>query len=252
MSDLKGKVALVTGSARRIGAVTIRKLHEAGATVIVHYRNSFEDAEKLSAELNNIRPQSCFLQQADLSKNSSLTTLVDNIIQQTGRLDILVNNASSFYPTPLGEITEHHWDDLMASNLKAPLFLSQAAAPQLIKNKGCIVNMIDVHGFRPLKRHTVYSAAKAGLLMLTQSLARELGPDVRVNGVAPGAILWPEMGGDAENDMQVEQQALLDKTCLKREGEPEDIAKAVLFLIRDADYITGHVIPVDGGRMLNH
>ncbi|MEE9325881.1 MAG: pteridine reductase [Cocleimonas sp.] len=252
MSDLKGKVALVTGSARRIGAVTVRKLHEAGATVIVHYRNSSEDAEKLSTELNKIRPQSCFLQQADLSKISNLTTLFDNIIQQTGRLDILVNNASSFYPTPLGEINESHWDDLMSSNLKAPLFLSQAAAPQLIKNKGCIVNMIDVHGFRPLKNHTVYSAAKAGLLMLTQSLAREFGPDVRVNGVAPGAILWPESTGGKGGDMQAEQQALLDKTCLKREGNPEDIAKAVLFLIRDADYITGHVIPVDGGRMLNH
>jgi len=249
MSDLKGKVALVTGSARRIGAATVRKLHDAGANVVVHYRNSADDAERLCADLNAIRSQSCFMQQADLSDISALKIMVDKMIEQTGRLDILVNNASSFFPTPLGDITEDHWDNLMSSNLKAPLFLSQAAASQLIKNKGCIVNMIDVHGFRPLKNYPVYSAAKAGLLMLTQSLARELGPDVRVNGVAPGAIIWPE--ADA-GDMQAEHKALLDKTCLKRKGSPQDIASAVLFLVADADYITGHVIPVDGGRMLNH
>lgn len=252
MSDLKGKVALVTGSARRIGAVIVRKLHEAGATVIVHYRNSSEDAEKLCAELNENREDSCFLQQAELSNINTLEEVIDNIIKQTGRLDILVNNASSFFPTPLGEIIEEHWDDLIGSNLKGPLFLSQAAALELIRNNGCIVNMIDVHAFRPLKSYPVYSAAKAGLLMLTQSLARELGPDVRVNGIAPGAILWPEADGDDANNMTSEHLALIDKTCLKRKGSPEDIAKAVLFLIRDADYITGHVIPVDGGRLLNH
>jgi pteridine reductase len=249
MADLKGKVALVTGSARRIGAVTVQTLHEAGATVVVHYRSSADDAKRLSAKLNAIRPDSCFLQQADLNDVKALPTMIDSIIKQTGRLDILVNNASSFFPTPIGEITEDHWDNLMGSNLKAPLFLSQAAAPHLIKNNGCIVNMIDVHGFRPLKNHPVYSAAKAGLLMLTQSLARELGPNVRVNGVAPGAILWPE---NETPEMAAEHQALLEKTCLKREGNPEDIAKAILFLVKDADYITGHVIPVDGGRMLNH
>jgi pteridine reductase len=249
MQNLKGKVALVTGAARRIGAMTVEKLHEAGATVIVHYRNSSEDAEKLSLKLNNIRANSCFLQQADLNNVEALPEMVDAIIKQAGRLDILVNNASSFFATPLGEITEAHWDDLMGSNLKAPLFLSQAVAPHLIKNKGCIVNMIDVHGFRPLKNYPVYSMAKAGLLMMTQSLARELGPDVRVNGVAPGAILWPT---NETAEMESEHQALLDKTCLKREGVPEDIAKAVLFLVKDADYITGHVIPVDGGRLLNH
>ena len=172
--------------------------------------------------------------------------MVEDIVQQTGRLDILVNNASSFFPTPVGEITEAHWDNLMASNLKAPLFLSQAAAPELVKHKGCIVNMIDIHGIRPLKNHPVYSSAKAGLLMLTQSLARELGPDVRVNGVAPGAILWPE--NEQSNE---DKQEILEKTCLKREGHPTDIAKAILFLVCDADYITGHVIPVDGGRLLN-
>lgn len=249
MPDLKGKVALVTGSARRIGAVTVQKLHEAGATVIVHYRNSSEDAVKLSEKLNKIRSYSCFLQQADLADIEALPAMVDSIIKQAGHLDILVNNASSFFPTPVGEITEAQWDDLMGSNLKAPLFLSQAVAPHLIKNKGCIVNMIDVHGFRPLKNHPIYSSAKAGLLMMTQSLARELGPNVRVNGVAPGAIIWPE---NETAEMKAEHQALLEKTCLKRKGMPEDIAKAVLFLVKDADYITGHVIPVDGGRLLNH
>jgi len=249
MQNLKGKVALVTGAARRIGAMTVEKLHEAGATVIVHYRNSSEDAEKLSLKLNNIRDKSCFLQQADLANVETIPVMIDAIIKQAGRLDILINNASSFFPTPVGKITEAHWDNLMASNLKAPLFLSQAVAPHLIKNKGCIVNMIDVHGFRPLKNYPVYSMAKAGLLMMTQSLARELGPDVRVNGVAPGAILWPT---NETAEMKAEHQTLLEKTCLKREGIPEDIAKAVLFLVKDADYITGHVIPVDGGRLLNH
>jgi len=249
MSDLKGKVALVTGSARRIGAVTVRMLHQAGADVVVHYRSSADDAEKLADELNTIRANSCFLQQADLLEIKQLSTMVDSIIKQTGRLDILVNNASTFYPTAIGEITEADWDNLMGSNLKAPLFLSQAVAPHLIKNQGCIVNMVDVHGFRPMKGYPVYSAAKAGLLMLTQSLARELGPNVRVNGVAPGAILWPEA---EENQNKAAQQALLNKTALKREGTPEDIAKTVLFLVRDANYITGQVIPVDGGRVLNH
>lgn len=249
MQNLKGKVALVTGSARRIGAVTTRKLHEVGATVIVHYRNSSTEAKKLCAELNQIRSDSCYLQQGDLLEIKSLPKIIDSIIKQAGRLDILINNASSFYATPVGEISEDDWDKLMGSNLKAPLFLSQAAAPHLKKNNGCIVNMVDVHGFRPLKNYPVYSAAKAGLLMLTQSLARELGPEVRVNGIAPGAILWPE---SEAADMQAEQQALLEKTCLKREGSPNDIAKAILFLVCDADYITGHVIPVDGGRMLNH
>lgn len=246
MQNLEGKVALVTGSARRIGAVTVRMLHQAGATVVVHYRHSATEAEGLHEELNTIRAQSCFCQQADLSAFSANKELVDAVIQETGRLDILVNNASSFYPTEVGSITEEDWDNIMGSNLKAPLFLSQAAAPYLTKNKGCIVNMVDIYGVRPLVKHPVYSVAKAGLAMLTKSLAKELGPNVRVNGVAPGAILWPEAGVDTD-----EQQQLLEKTCLERIGSPEDIAKAVLFLIRDADYITGHILPVDGGRMVN-
>ena len=250
MQKLAGKVALVTGSARRIGAVTVRLLHQHGATVIVHYRSSATDAIKLCEELNAIRANSCILQQAELSDVSALKKMVDGAIKQAGRLDILVNNASSFFPTPMGEVSEGDWDNLMGSNLKAPLFLSQAAAPELIQNKGCIVNMVDIHSVRPLKNHPVYSAAKAGLAMLTQSLAKELGPDVRVNGVSPGAILWPEADGEGA-EVDAEHQALLDKTALKREGTPDDIAKAILFLISDADYITGHIIPVDGGRLLN-
>jgi pteridine reductase len=173
--------------------------------------------------------------------------VIAQTVAQAGKLDVLVNNASSFYPTPMGTLTEQQFDDLMGTNLKAPLFLAQAAMPQLRANHGCIINIVDIHGFRPLKNYPAYCAAKAGLLMLTQSLARELGPEVRVNGVAPGAILWPEM---AENHAM--HKDLLARTALKREGSPEDIAKTVLFLVRDADYITGQVIPVDGGRMLNH
>ena len=247
MDNLEGKVVLVTGSARRVGAETIRILHADGANVVVHYRSSSEEAEVLSSQLNALREGSCMTVQGDLTHINNLTNIIDVVINNMGKLDILVNNASTFYPTAVGDITEDDWDDLMGSNLKAPLFLSQAAAPYLKSTRGCIINIVDVHGFRPMKNYPVYSVAKAGLLMLTQSLARELGPDVRVNGVAPGAILWPE--GD-EN--QEGQKSLLDKTALKRKGRAIDIAKTILFLVRDADYITGQVIPVDGGRMLNH
>ena len=251
MQNLKGKVALVTGSGRRIGAVTIRALHTAGATVVVHYRNSAKDAEQLCADLNNERAGSCFLQQADLLDVVSFPVMIESIIQKAGRLDILVNNASSFYPTKVGEITEQHWDDLIGSNLKAPLFLSQAAASELKKNQGCIVNMVDIYGMNPLKDYPVYSSAKAGLIMLTKSLARELGPDVRVNGVAPGVILWPETNNKDESaNAEGSQQALLDKSCLKRQGSPQDIAETILFLVEKAGFITGHIIPVDGGRLL--
>jgi len=250
MQKLKGKVALVTGAARRIGAVTLSMLHQQGATVVVHYRNSSDDAETLCNELNDIRPKSCFMEQAELSDVKSLNKMIDSIIEKAGRLDILINNASSFYPTKVGEITESHWDDLLASNLKAPLFLSQAAAPHLLSTQGCIVNMVDIHADRPLAEHPVYCAAKAGLLMLTKSLAKELGPNVRVNGVSPGAILWPEAYVSGV-DTDKEHQNLLDKTSMKREGTPQDIAQAILFLVADSPYITGHIIPVDGGRLLN-
>ena len=247
MDSLKDKVVLVTGSARRVGAETIRILHADGANVIVHYRNSSEEAKRLSSKLNFLREGSCMIVQGDLTSIKNLTSIINAVISRMGKLDVLINNASTFYPTPIGDITEDNWDDLIGSNLKAPLFLSQIAAPYLKSTQGCIINIVDIHGFRPMKNYPVYSVAKAGLLMLTQSLARELGPDVRVNGVAPGAILWPEMDENQSN-----KKELLAKTALKCEGTPKDIAKAILFLIRDADYITGQVIPVDGGRMLNH
>ncbi len=247
MDNLKDKVVLVTGSARRVGAETIRVLHADGANVVVHYRSSSAEAEALNSKLNILREGSCMTVQGDLTDIKNLANIIDTVIKTMGKLDVLVNNASTFYPTPVGDITEDNWDDLMGSNLKAPLFLSQLVAPYLKSTQGCIVNIVDVHGFRPMKNYPVYSVAKAGLLMLTQSLARELGPDVRVNGVAPGAILWPE-----EDENQSDKDVLLAKTALKREGSPNDIAKAILFLVRDADYITGQVIPIDGGRMLNH
>jgi len=248
MQNLKGKVALVTGSAKRIGAMTVRALHQRGATVVVHYRGSAKAAQDLSDELNDHRPDSCYTEQADLLDVKSHTKMIESIIQKAGSLDILVNNASTFYPTKIGDITEAHWDDLMGSNLKAPLFLSQAAAPYLIKTQGCIVNMVDIYGFRPLKAYPVYSVAKAGLKMLTESLAVELGPDVRVNGIAPGAILWPDLQG---KECQEEHHSkILAQTCLKRQGLADDITRAILFLVGEADYITGHVIPVDGGRLV--
>jgi len=245
MQKLTGKVALITGAARRIGATTAKMLHQQGATVVIHYRNSAKDAEELCNELNSIRSNSCLLQQAELANVKSLQNMVNEIIAETGRLDILINNASSFFPTKIGEITEAHWDNLFSSNLKAPLFLSQAAAPYLINTNGCIVNMVDIHAERPLAEHPVYCAAKSGLLMLTKSLAKELGPDVRVNGVSPGAILWPEVD-EKKAEAISEHSLLLEKTSLKREGSPDDIAKAILFLD-----VTGHIIPVDGGRLLN-
>lgn len=247
MATLIGKTILLTGAARRIGAVIAHTLHTAGANIVVHYRNSAHEAQALQAALNAQRANSCFLVQGDLLDVATLPGLIAQTVSYTDRLDALINNASSFYPTPIGTLTERQFDDLIGTNLKAPLFLAQAANPYLQESHGCIINIVDIHGLRPLKGYPTYSAAKAGLWMLTQSLARELGPNVRVNGVAPGAILWPEM---AENHAM--HQELLDKTALKREGSPEDIAKTVLFLVQDATYITGQVIPVDGGRMLNH
>lgn len=247
MAALTNKVALLTGAARRIGAETARTLHAAGATVVIHYRHSAHDAEQLQAELNARRADSCFLVRGDLLKVADIAAIMQQTLAHTGRLDILVNNASSFYPTPLATLSEQQFDDLIGTNLKAPLFMAQAAAPQLQAAQGCIINIVDIHGMRPLQNYSAYCAAKAGLLMLTQALARDLGPAVRVNGVAPGAILWPEMS--ANHAMHAD---ILAKTALKREGNPQDIARTVLFLVQDAPYITGQVIPVDGGRLLNH
>ncbi|MEE9352627.1 MAG: pteridine reductase [Thiotrichaceae bacterium] len=246
MSSLQGKTVLLTGAARRIGAVVAKTLHQAGADIVIHYRNSSEDAKLLVVELNTERPNSAFTVQADLCQVEAFDELITQVISFTGQLDVLINNASSFYPTKVGSVTEKQWDDLQCSNLKAPFFLSQAVAPELKSRQGCIINMVDIHGIRPLKGYPVYSSAKAGLIMLTQSLAKELAPEIRVNGIAPGIIMWPE--DDANDESQAE---LLARTALKRQGTPENIAKAILFLIRDASYTTGHVIPVDGGRTLN-
>jgi pteridine reductase len=238
-------VVLITGAAHRIGATTAKLLHKEGMNIVLHYRSSREAALNLQNELNAIRENSVILIQTDLHTTSGLPTLIDEAVKAWGRLDVLINNASSFYPTKIGDATEEHWDDLMGSNLKAPFFLSQAAAPHLKKRHGCIVNIVDIHAERPLKTYSIYSMAKAGLVMMTKSLACELGPEVRVNAVAPGAILWPE------NLDEVAQQRIVSRTFLKRQGEPNDIAKAILYLIREAGYMTGQVLAVDGGRSLN-
>ena len=240
------KTALITGGAKRIGAVTTRTLHQAGYNVIIHCRLSRQAADDLATELNSNRADSARVIQGDLNNETIYDHLIDEAHQCWNRLDVLVNNASSFYPTPIGSITLDDWNNLVNSNMKAPLFLAQAAAPHLKKTSGNIINMVDVHAQRPMKEHPVYCAAKAGLAMLTMSLAKELGPEVRVNGVAPGAILWPE------NDMpEHTKNLILERTSLKRPGKPIDIAKTILFLVRDGDYITGQIIAVDGGRSIN-
>jgi pteridine reductase len=240
------RVALITGGAKRIGAATTKQLHQAGYNVVIHCRMSRQAADILAEDLNTLRANSANVIQGDLNNE----TVYDNLIEQTlafwNRLDVLINNASSFYPTPVGLITLDDWNNLINSNMKAPLFLAQAAAPYLKKTQGNIINMIDVHAQRPMKDHLVYCAAKAGLSMITLSLAKDLGPEIRVNGVAPGAILWPD------NDMPEHTKSLiLERTSLKRPGQPIDIAKTILFLAKDADYITGQIIAVDGGRTLN-
>ena len=241
---LDGKVALVTGAARRVGAEIVRTLHGAGACCVIHYHRSAGEAEALAAELEGLRPGSAAAVAADLLQTSQLGALVEFAQHRFGRLDILVNNASTFYPTPVGEITEAHWDDLLGSNLKAPLFLSQAAAPALRLAQGQIINIVDIHGMRPLRRYPVYGVAKAGLIMLTRSLARELGPHIRVNAIAPGPVLWPADGvADAEL-----QAKITSRTLLKRSGSAGDIARTALFFAAHAPYVTGQVLPVDGGR----
>jgi pteridine reductase len=242
-AGLEGRWALVTGAAKRIGAVVVSTLHEAGANVVVHYHRSAAEAEELASELNRRRDNSAFTVSADVRDIAALEAMAAEVLRRTGRLDILVNNASNFYPTPLGTVTPEQWHDLVGSNLKAPLFLSQAMLPALRTARGVIINIVDVHAQRPLRDHPVYGAAKAGLAMLTRSLAKDLGPDIRVNGVSPGAILWPDEGMSEQL-----RAAIIRQTALKRSGTPEDIAGAVLFLVRDAPYITGQIIAVDGGR----
>jgi pteridine reductase len=240
---LTGKVALVTGAARRVGATIVRKLHAAGANIVLHYRSSADAADTVARELNGTRPDSVVTVEADLLDLGQLEMLPGIATSNFGSLDILVNNASTFYPTPMGDITEIDWNDLLGTNVKAPLFLSQYAATALRISNGLIVNIADIHGTRPLSRHPVYSIAKAGVIMLTQSLARELGPSVRVNAVAPGPVMWPEDGMDREL-----QARIIDRTALKRPGSPDDVARAVLFFATEAPYITGQILAVDGGR----
>ena len=242
-NSINSKVALITGAAKRIGAAIAARLHQSGVDVAVHYRGSADQATALVQKLNSQRPDSAAAVHADLSDISCLPALVDEVVQWKGGLDILVNNASNFYATPPGKITAADWDDLMGINLKAPLFLSQAALPELRKAEGVIVNIVDIHAQRPLKNHTVYGPAKAALAMLTRSLAKDLAPDVRVNGVSPGAILWPE---DGMSDTT--KESILKQIPLERGGNPDDIAGCVLYLVRDATYVTGQIIAVDGGR----
>jgi pteridine reductase len=243
VGPLNDRVVLVTGAAKRVGAALVRGFHAQGARVAIHFHRSFDAAQALQQSLNAQRADSAILVQADLLDPAIIPNIVATTIATFGRLDVLINNASTFYATPLGSISLEHWDDLIGTNLKAPLFLSQAAAPHLSKEKGLILNMIDIHGHRPLPSHPVYSTAKAGLAMLTRSLARDLGPDVRVNGIAPGPILWPEGGIDESLKNEI-----VSKTLLKRSGSPDDIVKAALFFAIDAPFVTGQILAVDGGR----
>jgi pteridine reductase len=245
MPDSK-PVALITGSARRVGAVIARSLHAAGYDLALHHRRSASEASALQAELELARPGSTLVLQADLSEFDRLPELIAQTIGRFGRLDALVNNASAFYPTPVGVATPAMWDDLFAANARAPFFLSQAAVPHLKASRGAIVNLVDIYAEKPLKNHTVYVMAKAALAMMTMSLARELGPEIRVNGVAPGAVLWPDQGKS-----EWEKTALLESTALQRAGAPEDVAEAVRWLLQEARYTTGQIIRVDGGRALN-
>jgi pteridine reductase len=242
---LRGRTVLITGGARRVGAHLSRTLHAAGANLVIHCHRSRDDADKLSAELEAIRPASTAVLSADLLDVAQLAPLVRAASDRFGTLDVLINNASTFYPTPIGSIDAHAWDDLMGTNLRAPTFLAQAAAPDLRRSQGLILNLVDIHGIRPLRDHSVYSTAKAGLIMLTRALARELAPEVRVNAIAPGPVLWPESGIEDERKLKI-----LAETPLHRAGSPDDIARAVLFFAADAPFITGQILAVDGGRSI--
>lgn len=238
-------VALVTGGARRIGAAIVRALHGAGLTVIVHYGTSEAEAHALVAELNALRPDSAAAVAGDLAASGGAQAVGRDAVRAFGRLDVLVNSAARFYPTPLAEVTEAGFADLLHTNLRAPLLLAQACAPALATGAGVIINLVDIYASRPLPNHPVYSASKAALVTLTQALAWDLGPAIRVNGVAPGAILWPGGGVD-----EAYRQSVLAKTPLARAGEPSDIARTVAFLATEAPFITGQIVAVDGGRSL--
>ncbi len=239
-------VVLITGAAKRIGRSIAHHLHAQGFSVVIHHRNSATDADSLQHELERIRPDSTLVLQAELGEFDRLPEMIAKAIGRFGRLDALVNNASSFFPSPIGTTQDSDWQKLFASNAWAPFFLSQAATPHLQASKGCIVNIVDIYAERPLKNHTVYCMAKAALAMMTQSLAKELAPHVRVNGISPGAILWPDTGKP-----EADKIAMLADTPLHRSGSPQEIAEAVLWLIQGASYCTGQIIRVDGGRHLN-
>lgn len=241
-------VALITGAALRIGAEISQTLHEAGFTIAIHYRNSKAPAEALMQTLNNKRPNSAAIFQADLNSTAQVQQMAADVVSHFGQVDLLVNNASSFYPTAIGSISEDNWNDLFNSNVKGAFFLSQALVPTLQQHLGSIINIVDIHAERPLKNYSVYCMAKAALAMMTKSLAKELGPQVRVNGVSPGAIIWPEHGDFSEQ----EKNLILDRVALQRSGKPNDIATTVKFLACDAPYITGQIIAVDGGRSLTN
>jgi len=239
---LAGQTVLVTGGARRLGAAIVRALHAVGANVVVHHLTSTQDAAALVQSCNASRAASALAVQANLLDTACLPGLVASAIQAFGRLDILINNASTFYATPVGEITTGQFDDLIGTNFRAPLFLAQAAAPELRRRRGLILNMVDIHGMKPLKGYPAYSCAKAALIMLTRALARELAPDVRVNGIAPGPVMWP---ADVDAAMQAQ---IIGKTLLKRSGEPQDIGNAALYFATLAPFVTGQILAVDGGR----
>lgn len=243
----RAKVAMITGAARRIGAQLTRCLHQSGINIILHYHNSEKDAAALVEDLTTQRANSIKQVWGDLREYKDIPGLIERAVSLFGRIDVLINNASSFFPTDLGKIDETVWDNLISVNLKAPLFLTQAAAPHLKVSHGCIINIVDIHGDRPLKGYCVYSVAKAGLVMLTKSLARELAPEIRVNGIAPGAIMWPEI----ENYENIHRE-IISRTALKRKGVSQDVSDAALFLINQANYITGQIITVDGGRTLSN
>ncbi len=240
-------VLLITGAALRLGAATVCTFHQAGFDIALHYRSSHAAADELATELNLQRANSCHTIQADLDDLSAINLLAKTVEQKFDRLDVLINNASSFYPTPVGTVTEENWNDLISSNMKAPFFLAQACAPMLTKQQGCIINIVDIHSERALKEHPVYCMAKAGLNMMTKSLATELAPAVRVNGISPGAILWPGKNNSPALDQEA-QQNIMNKVPLNRTGEPNDIANTALFLATKAPYISGQIIAVDGGR----
>ncbi|MGH8231557.1 MAG: pteridine reductase [Steroidobacteraceae bacterium] len=243
--DLSGRTALVTGAARRVGAGIVRALHAAGGNVLIHCHRSVAEAQSLAAELESARANSTAVLVCDLLQDAALPDLIEQARQRFGALHLLVNNASSFYPTPLGSISAAQWNDLIGTNLRAPLLLVQAAVPELRRTGGSIINIVDIHGLRPLRNHLVYSVAKAGLIMLTRALARELAPEVRVNAIAPGPVLWPEAPMPEE-----QKQDILRHTPLQRRGSPDDIARAVLFFAADAPFVTGQILAVDGGRSI--